>query len=437
MGSLGSPWKRGRVFNLATAIHAFALLLVVLRAVKWVGAPTHVTDAIADIRSGGDLSPEHEASRIIASTIAGHRDVRVYVYSLPPKFNSLQVARSHQQPAPIRDPYCDTNFYSAEVSVHKGLLSSPARTRDPSLADFFYVPIYVTCFLINNHPNNLTKTGMFFDEAMDYVVHKYPYFNASQGRDHVYTFTQGFGARLSGGNWRNWRNGIFLTHNGDFTSEEYTPRKDIVIPPNLGHYITPVYADEKKRDSLILERRRFLAQFGGQAFSSKISDHRGSNYSGGVRQYLASELYDTPGFRITGTRSDQYLEDMHDSMFCLAPEGWHPWSPRPYYGILLGCVPVVLSDRQELAFEDAISYDELVVWVRPNDVFSLNGILRAIPAEEVLRRLRIMERIWSLFWYDEGSGAALDAILGELSRQKYSSHPRRHYAKFKEPRFVI
>jgi hypothetical protein len=25
----------------------------------------------------------------------------------------------------------------------------------------FYVPAYLSCYLINNHPNNLTKTGMF------------------------------------------------------------------------------------------------------------------------------------------------------------------------------------------------------------------------------------------------------------------------------------
>lgn len=417
-----------------TIFHALLLLLISIRIFRFVGAPTSLTDSLADVANRGHLSAQHKGSRIFASATAGHRDVRVFVYDLPPKFNTLQVARSHQQPAPIRDPYCDENFYSAEVSVHKGLLASPARTMDPALADFFYVPIYVTCYLINNHPNNLTKTGMFFDEAMSHIVHKYTYFNTSHGRDHVYTFTQGFGARLSGVNWKSWRNGIFLTHNGDFTSLEYTPRKDIVIPPNLGHYITPVYVDKKRRESLTLERRRFLAQFGGQAFSSKISDHRGSNYSGGVRQYLASELYDTTGFRVTGTRSNAYLDDMRDSMFCLAPEGWHPWSPRPYYGILLGCIPVVLSERQELAFEDAIPYDELVVWVRPNDVFSLNEILRAIPAEEILKRLRMMERIWSLFWYGEHRGGALSAILGELSRHKYSSAPRRHYAMFVGPR---
>ena len=424
-------FTRGKSFDVALLIHGIALFLVLHRAAvwfSWIGAFPEIGEGVLE-----EAHTIHTRSKhIVGNVLHDQKDVSVYVYNLPPKYNVLQVARSHQQPAPIRDPYCDENFYSAEVTVHRGLLKSKARTRDPSKADFFYVPIYVTCFLINNHPNNLTKTGMFFDEAMEYVINKYPYFNRSQGRDHVYTFAQGFGARLSGVNWENWRNGIFLTHNGDFQAQEYTPRKDIVIPPDLQHYIKPVYTEKKKRDSAILEKRSFLAMFGGQSFSSSISDHRGRNYSGGVRQYLASALYNAPGFHVTGTRSDQYLEDMRNSMFCLAPEGWHPWSPRPYYGLLLGCIPVVLSDRQELAFEDAIPYDEIIIWVHPNDVFVLDKILRAIPVEDILRRLQIMEKIWPLYWYESKDGIALQGILGELSRHKYASHPNREYKTFKE-----
>lgn len=418
--------KKPRV-DITSAIHSLALFLVIIRASQWLNIPSQTIDTNPDVPVGRHIPAHQLAARVLSAALSRRDDVQVYIYSLPPKFNDLQVARSRQRPAPIRDPYCDTSFYSAEVRLHRTLLQSRARTRDPRTADFFYVPIYVTCFLINNHPNNLTKAGMFFDEGMQYVRLKFPFFNMSQGRDHVYMFGQGFGARLSGENWRQWRNGIFLTHNGDFTSDEYTPHKDIVVPPDLSHYVMPVYIDDERRDSLVLERRRFLAQFGGQAFSSSISDHRGRNYSGGTRQYLVSHLFNTPGFRITGTRSEHYLEDMRDSLFCLAPEGWHPWSPRPYYGILLGCVPVVLSDKQELAFEDVIPYGDLVVWVRPNDVLSLNAILRAIPVEDILHRLQIIEKIWPLFWYEKGNGAAVDAVLAQLARNKYPSHPRRRY----------
>lgn len=421
MAQLSLPLRSGKN-RLTSVVHVVAIIILLLRLSNWF-YPSKTASAI-DRRHRANIV---DTNSIFPQAVRGSSHVKIFVYSLPPKFNSLQVARSRQQPPPIRDPYCDTNFYSAEVTIHRALMRSYARTKDPREADFFYVPLYVTCFLINNHPNNLTKTGMFFEEGMQYVQRMFPYFNASQGRDHIYTFTQGFGARLSGKEWKQWSNGIFLTHNGDFSSDEFTPRKDIVIPPDLSKYVKPIYTGTEKRNNFVLEQRRFLAMFGGQSFSSLIADHRGSNYSGGVRQYIATEMYRTPGFRITGTRSDSYLRDIRDSLFCLAPEGWHPWSPRPYYGLLSGCVPVVLSNRQELAFEDVVPYDEIVIWIRPEEVSSLNNILRSISVEDIERRLRIMERIWRLYSYDENEGAAMDAIFSELYRRKYFSRPRRRY----------
>ncbi len=37
--------------------------------------------------------------------------------------------------------------YRAEPALHEMLLQSPHRTLDPALADFFYVPVYTSCFL--------------------------------------------------------------------------------------------------------------------------------------------------------------------------------------------------------------------------------------------------------------------------------------------------
>lgn len=53
----------------------------------------------------------------------------------------------------------------------------------------------------------------------------------------------------------------------------------------------------------------------------RVSDHRGSNYSRGVRQYIQTYMTDVPEYRVTGVRSPTYLKDMVSSKFCLAPEG--------------------------------------------------------------------------------------------------------------------
>lgn len=187
--------------------------------------------------------------------------LRVFVYELPPRFNADLVARSITHRARIRDPRCDTNFYSSEVHVHRFLERSPVRTLDPREADFFYVPVYTTCHLITHQPNDLRAVGAHFHDAMRLVISQYPYWNRTNGRDHVYLFAQGFAARLAG-DWTPFKNGIFIVHNGEFTAPEYTPHKDITIPPELRAYLQPYWLENNARP--FPHQRNFLAQFGGQ-----------------------------------------------------------------------------------------------------------------------------------------------------------------------------
>ena len=348
--------------------------------------------------------------------------LKVYVYQVPELFNTEQLLLNKKNPPPIRDPNCSSNFYSAEVSLHQFLLKSPCRTLDPWQADFFFVPSYSSCFLINNHPNNLTKTALFHDKLYKHVVTKHPYFNLSRGRDHVWIFSQGFGAKMFG-NWRLINDGIFLVHNGQFTLDEFTPHKDISIPPDLSGYRFPsVYELPPSQRP----PRKWLAHFGGTVLPATLKDERGSFYSKGVRQYIKAHFSKDEDFRITGTRVDTYTHDMMSSQFCLCPEGWHAWNPRPYQAIILGCIPVLLSEEIELAFEDRVDYSKFIVRVRPRDVSRLKEILKGFSTHEVEAMQQEMEKVWRLFSYGR-SGLAPYMILDSLVERKTFNHMRRNY----------
>lgn len=112
---------------------------------------------------------------------------------------------------------------------------------------------------------------------------------------------------------------------------------------------------------------------------------------------------------------------------CALHSGWHPWSPRPYYAVLMGCIPVIISEVQELAFEDLIDWDSFVVWVRPGDVRKLDFILRSFSDMEIQRRRKAMQEIWRLMWYAEG-GLANQAVLQELYARRYASPPKRQFS---------
>lgn len=347
--------------------------------------------------------------------------LKVYYYDLPAGYNKGLVDESHRNPPKIRDPFCDENFYSAENTIAEFFKNGPIRTYDASEADYFYIPIYTTCYLITNLPNDVNKTGKFFEQAMDIVINEYPYWNRSDGRDHIMMFAQGFGSRLSG-DWQRYRHATFLVHNGDYAEEHFDTHKDIVVPPDLSHYFAPVGISSPGQ---LLPKTNFVL-FGGQVLNSSISDHRGSNYSGGVRQYVQANLANSDGYKVTGVRSDTYIQDMMHSVFCLAPHGWHKWSPRPAYAVLLGCIPVVISEQQELFLEDLIDYSKISYWVHPTDIANMDVKLRRIPAAELMEKEGALRDVWRLLWYEK-EGLAKEAIMYSLYRKMGASKPHRNY----------
>ena len=172
--------------------------------------------------------------------------------------------------------------------------------------------------------------------------------------------------------------------------------------------------------------KKWLAHFGGTVLPINLTDERGSHYSKGVRQYIKEHFSSDPKFRITGTRIKTYIEDMMSSVFCLCPEGWHAWNPRPYQAVMLGCIPVLLSEEIELAFEEVLDYSKFMVRVRPTDVGKWKTILKSISPAEIESRRREMERVWRVFSYGH-RGLAPNMILKMLARRKSPHHIRRTY----------
>lgn len=94
---------------------------------------------------------------------------------------------------------------------------------------------------------------------------------------------------------------------------------------------------------------------------------------------------------------------------------------------MMGCIPVILSEVQELAFEELVDWDSFAVWVRPGDIAGLDNLLRSMPESEIRERRAAMKRVWRGLWYAEG-GLANEAILKSLHTRKYKSPPRRHFS---------
>lgn len=111
--------------------------------------------------------------------------MKVYVYDLPAKYNTEWLANER----------CSTHLFASEVAIHRAVMSSEARTLDPFQADFFFVPVYVSCNFskVNGFPA-IGHARSLMASAVDHVSSRFPFWNRSRGADHVFVASHDFGS---------------------------------------------------------------------------------------------------------------------------------------------------------------------------------------------------------------------------------------------------
>lgn len=124
--------------------------------------------------SAGDVLEDNPVGRL-----------KVYVYDLPSKYNKKLLQK---------DPRCLTHMFAAEIFMHRFLLSSPVRTRNPDEADWFYTPIYPTCDLTPTGLPLPFKSPRMMRSAIQLISSNWPYWNRTEGADHFFVVPHDFGA---------------------------------------------------------------------------------------------------------------------------------------------------------------------------------------------------------------------------------------------------
>ena len=84
--------------------------------------------------------------------------------------------------------------------ISSGFSQHPVRTLDPEAAEFFFVPIYPECHLFRESQRSgkeaLKNTNRWFRGALQILTHQLPYWNRTQGRDHVFVFAGARGPHI-------------------------------------------------------------------------------------------------------------------------------------------------------------------------------------------------------------------------------------------------
>lgn len=329
---------------------------------------------------------------------------RIYVYDLPPRFNTWWRIR-------------DGIGRNTGLMLHERLLASRYRTANASEADFFYLP--VAPMGEQNHYNAV--------RAARWVSEQYPFWGRRNGSDHLVAWPWDYGGCWVGGHPL-LQNAIFLSHFGltvkdrDYACDcllcapSYTPGKDVVLPDTFE-------LPHKQRAQLLagnpFRARPTLLFFAGSA-------------SGPSRRALFAANLTAPDVRLVEGMVSDLASEMASSVFCVAAPG-SGFGTRAVLAIAAGCIPVSFVDDVLEAFEDVFDYAAFGVRIPQAALGEMVTRLRALPPAVVAAKqaaLRCVSRhfLWTSIsgrLGDEGDGSqdAFETLMFSLRRRLGAQPP--------------
>ncbi|KAI8573568.1 hypothetical protein RHMOL_Rhmol01G0287500 [Rhododendron molle] len=352
---------------------------------------------------------ESPDKKIPSSVFAGQlNDTRVYVYDLPSRYNADWLSSER----------CSNHLFASEVAIHKALMNSDVRTMDPLEADFFFVPVYVSCNFstVNGFPA-IGHARSLISSAVELISSEYPFWNRSRGSDHE-------DVAIADGVPEILRRSIVLQTFGVKYQHPCQEVENVVIPP----YVSPESVRSTLAKSPANGRRDIFAFFRGkmEVHPKNVS---GRFYSKRVRTVIWEKYGGDRRFYLKRHRFPGYQSEIVRSVFCLCPLGWAPWSPRLVESVVLGCVPVIIADGIRLPFPSAVRWPEISLTVAEGDVGKLGSILEHVAATNlsaIQRNLMDPAVSRALLFNDhvqdgDATWQVLRALSGELHRSRRRS----------------
>lgn len=135
-----------------------------------------------------------------------------------------------------------------------------------------------------------------------------------------------------------------------------------------------------------------------------------------------------------GSFIDDYHELVGNTLFCLAPRGFTPWTIHLYVAILGGCIPIILSDHFQLPFSQWLDYSKFSVrWPEKNfDPTALYHYLKHDMSFSKIEEMQTeLSRAACWFDYDLFDNKVCSPFVGvvrQLQDKLVSLEKRRDYA---------
>jgi len=357
----------------------------------------------------------------------------MYIYPLPTSFSLDGVYQ--------RDQLRRGQYYANLMFAEQLLARRDSVVSDPEAAAIFVVPV-----MVMQMAGNLWHPYEFLTKTRHLLEHAYPYWNRSAGTDHMFFLTTD-----RAGCWKPWaiQHSLIVTYLGFRASEAYFGFEERLKWPRQGpNDRNNAYSIKRGSEALGLDcyvegkdvvvpvdaaiggTEEAKLPVHGTPFACKRGPHKvllfmgGSmqnmgrvEYSQGVRQAIQRHHKNESGFVLGGQFT---LDDLRDSLFCLAPSGWG-WGWRLTLAMVTQCVPVIIQPNVTQPFEELLPYEKFSIRLTKEAIPRLPDILRAVPMATVCSLQQGLARFYrALLWqkpHGEQHPNAHDLLLVSLCRR--------------------
>lgn len=388
---------------------------------------------------------------------------------------------------------CRWSQYSSELFLHSILTSTPSisnlyLTTDPTQASHFLVPLFPACYLFNcwvasgwNQTKRCEVDERYVEPTMRAVREKWPFWNASNGADHLLFHPMDrVDEYYSEASRRAMRNATYLTTLGDLRSPAfrnaswYRPYQDIVVPSAThllhSYYVHPMdylsadgypfsvtpasSPDPPAAQPTVLDiyspsphfrklsrswfrsssrrpvvSRSTLAIFRGGGADSYPLDP----YARGVRS-LFFPSSSSKGFASLSSFSiatsspsnEAYAASLATSKFGLTPPGYTLDTTRLWEYLAFGVVPVFIGvEPLVLPFSSSVDWSSLSISIPRSKAHLTPQILRAVTSEEYEEKRRAVWEVGRGLVIEGKKGMVWHYLARELCAKKpeLAEHP--------------
>ncbi|GAV81809.1 Exostosin domain-containing protein [Cephalotus follicularis] len=271
-------------------------------------------------------------------------------------------------------PLSLTGKYASEGYFVKNLMESQFLTHDPDEAHLFFFPIFCTqtkAANVRTSENLTSNVEKFFQK----LIHKYPYWNRTLGADHFFVTCYDTGVEATERVPLLVKNSIRVVCSPSY-AVGYNPHKDVSLPPVKLPVFLPADRnnDTKSRTTFALWRGRINSELRAKLEIMWENDSEFEIISNNDSEFeiISNPIkYTSEGFRSNRTK-------FSTTKFCICAHGANDNTPCILDSILYGCVPVIISDYNDLPFSDILDWSTISFTLKESDVHLLKAVLLSV-----------------------------------------------------------